>query len=1001
MRLTRSRLRRAPTFVIAPVLAVGLVGLPAVSSEPRPRPVPPELATVALDGVQSAAAAAVAMPDTPVAGHEHDHEPGDGHDDELVELHDAAPDPEDFEVVATSPPTDTDPFRLVAVTWQDAEVEAHDLEAWVRYRSEGQWSDWYALPGSDDHGPDPESAEAQEQRQATDPLVVPESDGVQVRVDALDGVEVDDLRVDLIDPGVSPTDGSSGSSAAGSAFAASQPTIYSRADWGADESLRSGGVQYGQIQAGFVHHTAGTNSYTSSDVPAIIRGIYAFHVKSRGWRDIGYNFVVDKYGRIWEGRYGGIAKPVIGAHTYGHNDDAFGASVLGTYTDVEPTQATLDAFARLMAWKFTLHGVDPLAKVNLDGTVTAAISGHRDTYSTACPGDRLYAKLPTVRQTTASLMSATSPTVAVALRDAQIVAGDATRLRVTTTNVAAGTSAVLKRRVEGGPWERVRVRTLDSAGTTRFRLAPPDPGAYDVRVVLRTDPVLRSAVKRLTVVDPTPSLSVALAASQIVSGQSTTISVTTSAVPGGTEAVLKRRVEGERWKRVRTATLNAAGATTFSVAPKTPREYEFRVIVRTDPVLRSAIQRLTVLASTSTTSTFVARSSDVFGRPSSGVYAMKGHGWGHGRGMSQWGANAAAQKGVREPQITSTYYPGTQRSTTGGNQIVRVLLTADTGSDVIVRAEPGLAVRFVRSDGAVVSRTLPGTVDGCAVAWWRARATSNDLAIDALCGQSWTTWRSPSRVNGNAPIVFSPTDGLIDVARRLSSGFERKGYRGAIEAHRSGSSTRAVNAVPMESYLRAVVPNEMPSSWPAEALKAQAVAARTYAMREAEDRTGYFDVYDTTASQVYPGSASLRQLVAGGPLVRGEQHRRCHPGDGGSPPPLRGRPAFTQFSSSNGGVTAAGTQPYLVRKQDDWDRAATANSRLNWTDSVSVGALERAFPSIGRLERIRVTQREGLGDWGGRILTMVLEGSSGNVTISGDSRVRSVLGTNSSYLTFG
>ncbi len=114
-----------------------------------------------------------------------------------------------------------------------------------------------------------------------------------------------------------------------------------------------------------------------------------------------------------------------------------------------------------------------------------------------------------------------------------------------------------------------------------------------------------------------------------------------------------------------------------------------------------------------------------------------------------------------------------------------------------------------------------------------------------------------------------------------------------------------------------------------------------------------------------------------------------------------GRPAFTQFSSSNGGVTSAGSQPYLARKRDPWDAAATANSRLNWTDSVSAASLERVFPQIGRLSRIRVTSREGLGDWGGRVLTMVLEGSRGSVTVSGDSRVRSALGTNSSYLTFG
>jgi SpoIID/LytB domain protein len=237
------------------------------------------------------------------------------------------------------------------------------------------------------------------------------------------------------------------------------------------------------------------------------------------------------------------------------------------------------------------------------------------------------------------------------------------------------------------------------------------------------------------------------------------------------------------------------------------------------------------------------------------------------------------------------------------------------------------------------------------------------------------------------------------VARRLSSGFERKGYRGAVEVHRTGSSTRAVNAVRMEDYLRAVVPNEMPSSWPQEALRAQAVAARTYAMREMEDRAGYFDVYDTTASQVYPGA---RLYDGSWRVVRSYEASSADAAiaaTAGVHLRYAGRPAFTQFSSSNGGVTATGSQPYLTLRRDPWDAAANTNSRLNWTDSVSAAAIERAFPQIGRLARIRITYREGLGDWGGRVLTMVLEGSRGYVTVSGDSRVRAILGTNSAYLT--
>ena len=915
-----TRLRRAPSFVIAPALAASLLALPTVDTAPTPTPVEPELATVDLDGVESASAASADMPD----------EVDDDHAEHAADAegeHDGHAD--DLEVAATIEPTDTDPYRLVAVTWDDPDVQVDELEAWIRYRSDDAWSDWYPLPSSDGHAPDPGSTEEAEQRDGTEPLVVPESDGVQVRVDTEEGTEVDDLRVDLIDPGVSPADASAGSTAPSSAEAATQPRIFTRAEWGADERLRGRTVEYGQIQAGFVHHTVNTNDYQPEDVPAIIRGIYAFHVKSRGYRDVGYNFLIDKWGRIWEGRYGGIDKPVTGAHTYGHNDDAFAASTIGTYTDTEPTAATLDAYARLFAWKFDMHGVDPSSRVNLDGTRVNAISGHRDTYATACPGDRLYAKLPQIRTATAGYMT-------------------------------------------------------DEPGTS-----PTPPAAAE------------------------PTLTVTVPATRLVTGSATRLSVVATGVRDGATVVLRRRVPGQKWKLNRETRLGASGTTSFRLAPRVPRLYRFKVVVRGEPRLVSQVVKVRVVKASAATApvpappaapapgaTTVGQGRDVFARPSNGVFQIRGHGWGHGRGMSQWGARQAAVQGAREPQITGTYYPGTQRSRSTTDPLVRVLLTADTGGDVIVRAEPGLAITYTRQNGTTNARVLPTRPRKCAAPWWRVRATASDLAIDALCGQSWRVWRSAKAVDGNAPVVLATADGLTDVARRLSSGFERKGYRGAIVVYRTGSSTRAVNAVRMEDYLRAVVPNEMPSSWPQEALRAQAVAARSYAMREMEDRAGYFDVYDTTASQVYPGARLydgswrvVRSYEASSADAAIAATRGVH---------LRyaGRPAFTQFSSSNGGVTATGSQPYLALMRDPWDDAATTNSRLNWTDSVSATALERAFPQIGRLARIRVTNREGLGDWGGRVLTMVLEGSRGSVTVSGDSRVRAALGTNSSYLTF-
>ncbi|TDD72989.1 hypothetical protein E1262_00400 [Jiangella aurantiaca] len=286
------------------------------------------------------------------------------------------------------------PFRLAAVTW----TGAAPVQAWVRVRSDGTWSPWYELPGGDDHQPDPGTAEAAATRNGTDPLLVPESDGIQVRVDGAQAGarRPADLRLDLVEPGTAPAMKSDAPELAVSGG----PTIYSRAQWGADESLRADPPSYGEVRGAFVHHTVSANAYSSGDVPALIRSIYVYHVRSRGWNDIGYNFVIDRFGRIWEGRYGGVDRAVVGAHTQGYNDDAFAASALGTYENTAPPSVMLGAYSRLFAWKFRLHGVRPLRQVNYDGEAWPAIAGHRDAAATACPGDALYARLGTIRSGT-------------------------------------------------------------------------------------------------------------------------------------------------------------------------------------------------------------------------------------------------------------------------------------------------------------------------------------------------------------------------------------------------------------------------------------------------------------------------------------------------------------------------------------------------------------------------------------------------------------------------
>ncbi|MCX5082144.1 MULTISPECIES: peptidoglycan recognition protein [unclassified Streptomyces] len=194
-----------------------------------------------------------------------------------------------------------------------------------------------------------------------------------------------------------------------------RPRIVTRKGWGADETLRESNFSYtSKVKAAFVHHSATGNNYSCSQAPSVIRGIYRYHVKSMGWRDIGYNFLVDKCGNIYEGRAGGVAKPVMGAHTLGFNTNSMGVAVIGTFESSKPPVAAVEGIARLTAWKLGLYGVNPSGKTyltsaggNLYGKGESVrlnvISGHRDGFATECPGRLLYNKLGTARSTSASL----------------------------------------------------------------------------------------------------------------------------------------------------------------------------------------------------------------------------------------------------------------------------------------------------------------------------------------------------------------------------------------------------------------------------------------------------------------------------------------------------------------------------------------------------------------------------------------------------------------------
>ena len=189
--------------------------------------------------------------------------------------------------------------------------------------------------------------------------------------------------------------------------AGATPAIVGRAAWGADQCPPRSDPGYGEVQMGFVHHTVSANSYSPEDSAAMVLAICRFHRNSNGWSDIGYNFLVDRYGRIFEGRAGGIEEPVIGAQTQGYNTVSTGIANIGTFSSVAQTAQAVHATAELLAWKLSLHAVPVSGPVTVSPAgrpVTfQRISGHRDANTTACPGDVLYGQLGEIRAQAAAL----------------------------------------------------------------------------------------------------------------------------------------------------------------------------------------------------------------------------------------------------------------------------------------------------------------------------------------------------------------------------------------------------------------------------------------------------------------------------------------------------------------------------------------------------------------------------------------------------------------------
>jgi hypothetical protein len=290
---------------------------------------------------------------------------------------------------------------LAGLRWPGA---AH-LHGEVRARrTGGRWTPWLPLHSAADHGPDGHRGAG-----GTDPVWTGRSSEVELRLSRpLHGLVLHGVR----------TSGTYGIRAhpARSAQAGNPPVpIITRSQWGGDQVPPRAAPDYGEVRAAFVHHTVNSNDYRPEDSAGIVLAICRYHRDTNKWNDIGYNFLVDRYGQVFEGRAGGIDQPVIGAQAQGYNSVSSGVANIGTFDVAGQTEPALEAMSKLIAWKLRIHGAPVEGQVTVTSNggesnrypsgrqvVLNRVAGHRDGDQTACPGNALFAQLPDLRKRAAA-----------------------------------------------------------------------------------------------------------------------------------------------------------------------------------------------------------------------------------------------------------------------------------------------------------------------------------------------------------------------------------------------------------------------------------------------------------------------------------------------------------------------------------------------------------------------------------------------------------------------
>ena len=290
-------------------------------------------------------------------------------------------------------------FNLLGLHWRGSG------RVFFRVRGERGWSGWHEADAEPEDLPDRGSDEAR--RLGAWRIGNPWWTGTAERVQIRTRGRVQRVRAHFVWSPESPI-------LERSLQMAGTPKIILRKAWRANERIRRDDPDYATtLSTAVVHHTAGASPATPAQSAAIVRGIQTYHVLGNGWDDIGYNFLVDRFGQVFEGRYGGIERNVIGAHAQGFNTGSVGVAMIGSYGGARISAAARDALTRLLAWRLDVAHVHPLSRTSFVSggnpkfrkglpVWMRTISGHRDTGFTSCPGAGLYGQLGEIRQKVAT-----------------------------------------------------------------------------------------------------------------------------------------------------------------------------------------------------------------------------------------------------------------------------------------------------------------------------------------------------------------------------------------------------------------------------------------------------------------------------------------------------------------------------------------------------------------------------------------------------------------------